>query len=159
MAPSPPVSSSGITVNAATGERHIPSSTRADGTQRREIRVRPGYRPPEDVEVYKNRTAAAWKNRGAGGIPGAEGLKDDVDGGTKAESAATNKNAKKREAKKRAKAAENYNCASSESGIAVSPPANVAGILSQENWRAAAIPRAVSPDQVDVNPELEKEKK
>jgi partner of Y14 and mago protein len=55
-----------------TGDRHIPSSLRPDGTLRKEIRVRPGYRPPEDVEVYQNRTAAAWKSRGSGGVPGAE---------------------------------------------------------------------------------------
>lgn len=55
-----------------TGDRHIPSSLRPDGTVRKEIRVRPGYRPPEDVEVYQNRTAAAWKARGSGGVPGAE---------------------------------------------------------------------------------------
>lgn len=36
---------------------------------RKEIRVRPGYRPPEDVEVYKNRTAEHFKARG---VPGAE---------------------------------------------------------------------------------------
>lgn len=86
----------------ANGERHIPASTRADGTQRKEIKIRPGYAPPEDVEVYKNRTAETWKNRGSGGIPGAEGLKDKAED----KSAASNKNAKKREAKKRAKAAE-----------------------------------------------------
>lgn len=87
----------------SNGESVIPSSTRADGTVRKEIRVKPGYRPPEDVEVYKNRTAEAWKNRGKGGVPGAEGLvpekKDAVQG------AAANKNAKRREARKRAAAA------------------------------------------------------
>lgn len=90
-----------------TGDRHIPSSTRADGSLRKEIKIRPGYRPPEDVEVYKNRTAEAWKNRGTGGIPGAEGLKD-VSGGVEEEKAggAAGKNAKRREARKRAKAAE-----------------------------------------------------
>jgi partner of Y14 and mago protein len=97
------VSSSGIVVDSATGERHIPASTRPDGTKRREIRVRPGYRPPEDVEVYKNRSAEAWKNRGSV-IPGAEGLDKDSTQ-SKSGTAASNKNAKKREAKKRAKAA------------------------------------------------------
>jgi len=36
--------------------------------------VRPGYRPPEDVEVYKNKPADAYKSRGNGGVPGAEYL-------------------------------------------------------------------------------------
>ena len=110
------VSKSGITVDAVTGERYIPSSVRADGSRRREIRVRPGYKPPEDVELYKNRAAAAWKsrNQGGGGVPGADGLKDDNnnDGAaaktstaTTPATAASNKNAKRREAKKKAKAA------------------------------------------------------
>lgn len=62
--------------------------------------MRPGYRPPEDVEVYKNRTAEAWKTRGSGGVPGAEA----VDGDNP--SAAANKNAKRREARKKASAAD-----------------------------------------------------
>jgi partner of Y14 and mago protein len=161
MAPSTPVSSSGITVNAVTGERHIPSSMRADGTTRREIRVRPGYLPPEDVEVYKNRTAAAWRNRGAGGIPGAEGLNDDVHGGINARTATSNKNAKKREAKKRAKVAVNDNSATGETDITVSTSADISGILGQENWRSNASPPAPSPDHFEtvVDLELEKERK
>ena len=84
-----------------------------------------------------------------------------MDDGTKTGTASSNKNAKKREAKKRAKAAENYNCASSETGIAVSSSAKAAGILNQENWRANTISPAASPDHVEttVDPELEKEKK
>lgn len=98
----PTVSRSGI-ATSATGERHIPASTRADGSIRKEIKVRPGYRPPEDVEVYKNRTAEGWKNRGKGGVPGAEGLKSDVD---PTKTPAANKNAKRREARKKAAATE-----------------------------------------------------
>ena len=95
--PAKTVSKSGITTTKE-GERHIPSSTRADGTVRKEIRVRPGYRPPEDVEVYKNRTAEAWKSRGNGGVPGAEVVE------TGPASSAANKNAKRREARKKAAA-------------------------------------------------------
>ncbi|KAF2727256.1 hypothetical protein EJ04DRAFT_141492 [Polyplosphaeria fusca] len=95
------VSKAGI-ATSATGERHIPSSKRADGSVRKEIRVRPGYRPPEDVEIYKNRTAEAWKNRGTGGVPGADGLKSDSDA---SKNAAANKNAKRRDARKKAAAA------------------------------------------------------
>ncbi|EAT89893.2 hypothetical protein SNOG_03162 [Parastagonospora nodorum SN15] len=90
----PSVSRAGITTSAS-GERHIPSSVRPDGTMRKEIRVRPGYRPPEDVELYKNRTAEGFRNRGKAGVPGAESLKPDDDP-TKL-SAAANKNAKRRE--------------------------------------------------------------
>jgi partner of Y14 and mago len=85
-----------------TGERHIPSSVRPDGSKRKEIKIRPGYKPPEDVEVYKNRTAEGFRTRGSGGVPGAEGLKDDETGS----SVTANKNAKRREARKKAKAAE-----------------------------------------------------
>ena len=104
MAPKIDVSTSatnsGITTDAETGQRHIPSSVRADGSKRKEIKIRPGYRPPEDVEVYKNRTAHAFKNRNTGGIPGVEGLKDDDGDGN--EKGKMNKNAKRREARKRA---------------------------------------------------------
>lgn len=93
------VAKSGITTTD-TGDRHIPSSVRPDGTVRKEIRVRPGYRPPEDVEVYKNRTAEAWKNRGKTGVPGAEAMTQDD-----AASAAATKNTKRKEARKKAAAA------------------------------------------------------
>lgn len=92
--------SSGITTTAS-GDRHIPSSTRSDGTKRKEIKIRPGYKPPEDVEVYKNRTAEAWKTRGAGaGVPGAAGL--GLDQSTENKGVNT-KNAKRREARKKAR--------------------------------------------------------
>ena len=89
---------------SSTGESVIPSSTRADGSIRKEIRVRPGYRPPEDVEVYKNKVAMAWKNRGSKGVPGAEALTNGESSAGQA-NAASNKNAKRREARKKATAA------------------------------------------------------
>ncbi|KAI2470000.1 hypothetical protein F4781DRAFT_197157 [Annulohypoxylon bovei var. microspora] len=94
-------STSGI-VTGDTGERHIPESVRADGTTRKAIKIRPGYRPPEDVEVYKNRTAESFRNRGKGGVIGADGLKEQKQEAAAA-SAASNKNAKRREARKKAK--------------------------------------------------------
>ena len=92
--------SSGITTST-TGDRHIPASVRPDGSVRKEIKIRPGYKPPEDVEVYKNRTAESWKTQGSGGVPGAATIDHDGDGKT-----TNNKNAKRREARKRAEAAE-----------------------------------------------------
>lgn len=84
------------------GERHIPSSVRPDGSKRKEIKIRPGYKPPEDVEVYKNRTADDWKQRKeAGGVPGAEGLDESKEAG-----AGSNKNSKRREARKKAKSSD-----------------------------------------------------
>lgn len=96
-------SNSGIVTDEASGERHIPESVRADGTTRKAIKIRPGYRPPEDVEVYKNRTVETFRSRGKGPVPGAEVLKDDKPA---VASAAANKNAKRREARKKAKAAD-----------------------------------------------------
>ena len=100
--PTTPSTKSGIQTST-DGTSYIPSSLRPDGSTRKEIRVRPGYRPPEDVETYKNRVAEAWKNRGKGGVPGAEGMtgfRDDVSDLPK------NKNARRREAAKK-KAKEN----------------------------------------------------
>ena len=96
---------SGAVITPA-GDRHIPSSARADGSLRKEIKIRPGYRPPEDVEVYKNRTAEAWKTRGKGGVPGAENWQTQDDDAGKAATATAGKNAKRKEARKRAKAAD-----------------------------------------------------
>lgn len=167
----PPTSSpssnttSGITTTPS-GVRHIPSSVRADGSTRKEIKVRPGYRPPEDVEIYKNRTAEAWKTRGSGGVPGAEGLKDNKS----QESNINTKNAKRREARKRAKAEAEAEADGEEKGdgeqaaaAAVtngelnqqsnsSPKVSTsrnADILQKGNWRSESEP---------VDPAVEREK-
>ncbi|KAG9255145.1 putative RNA binding protein Pym [Emericellopsis atlantica] len=127
-------SNAGI-VTAQTGERHIPESQRADGSTRKAIKIRPGYRPAEDVEVYKNRTAHAFQERQKRvGVPGTQGLKDDNSKAAEASSAASNKNAKRREARKKAKATEG------EEGAA-------AGATKTEE------------QQTPVDPEVEKEKK
>ncbi|OJD37125.1 rna binding protein pym [Diplodia corticola] len=88
-------------ITSSSGERHIPSSTRADGSVRKEIRIRPGYRPPEDIDVYRSKTAQAWRDRGKAGVPGA----DSTDSKPATQSASANKNAKRREARKKAAAA------------------------------------------------------
>ncbi|KAI0193338.1 hypothetical protein EV127DRAFT_318591, partial [Xylaria flabelliformis] len=130
--PSEP-SRSGIVTDENSGERHIPESMRPDGTTRKAIKIRPGYRPPEDVELYKNRTAEDFRNRGKGGIPGAEGLKDSKQ---ETPSPASNKNAKRREARKKAKSANE------------SQDAGVDKVASSTETK---------PEEVD--PEAEKEKK
>ncbi|KAM5356166.1 hypothetical protein ACJ41O_002812 [Fusarium nematophilum] len=99
--PSQPTNAGIVTGEA--GDREIPESVRPDGSTRKAIKIRPGYRPAEDVEVYKNRTAEAFRERGKRiGIPGAAGLHD---GNPEPSSAASNKNAKRREARRKAKAA------------------------------------------------------
>lgn len=93
----------GIVTDENSGERQIPESVRADGSTRKAIRIRPGYRPPEDVEVYKNRTAEAFRERGKQmGIPGAAGLQDEP---SSQSTQSSSKNAKRREARKKARAA------------------------------------------------------
>ena len=97
--PSTPLSTSGIQT-LSTGHSIIPSSTRPDGTTRKEIKVRPGYRPPEDQEKYRNRIVEARNNVGTGGVPGAEAASTPV---KRAEE--KNKNAKRREAARKKVAA------------------------------------------------------
>jgi partner of Y14 and mago len=84
----------------SNGDSVIPSSTRADGSVRKEIRVKPGYKPPEDVEVYKNRTAEGWRSRGSGGVPGADTAEEKL----LPHKAAAAKNLKRREARRKAAA-------------------------------------------------------
>lgn len=131
--PSKP-STSGIVTDEQSGERHIPESVRADGTTRKAIKIKPGYRPPEDVEIYKNRTAETFRNRGKDGVPGAEGLKEQK---VELPSAASNKNAKRREARKKAKS----------------------GVEGQNNAEADKGKDATETKAEDVDPEVEKEKK
>lgn len=97
------ITKAGITTNA-DGTRSIASSVRADGSVRKEIKIRPGYRPPEDIEKYKNRTAEAFRSKGKGGVLGAELVGEDK---PKDPSAAASKNAKRREARKKAAAEKN----------------------------------------------------
>ena len=48
----------------------IPGSRRPDGTFRKEIRVRPGYIPPDEAIRYKNANVAAFEKAKARGPPG-----------------------------------------------------------------------------------------
>lgn len=127
---------SGIVTDGA-GDRHIPESVRADGSTRKAIKIRPGYRPPEDVEVYKNRPAEAFRERGKRiGIPGASGLKAEQPA-AQAASASSNKNAKRREARKKAKANDG----------------------TEEDGKDGDKPTEEQPKHEEVDPEAEKEKK
>jgi partner of Y14 and mago protein len=141
-------SRSGITTDAA-GQRLVASSTRADGTQRKEIKIRPGYRPQEDVEVYKNRTAQAWKTRGSGGVPGAASAEDEPDKGT----TASNKNAKRREARKKAKAAEDEQQGKNGKDETKDSTNNTAVGTEKDDWRQT---EPVKEPHVDVEAENEK---
>ncbi|KAK5168843.1 uncharacterized protein LTR77_006152 [Saxophila tyrrhenica] len=144
MPPKSAVTNSGIR-QTSNGESVIPSSTRADGSVRKEIRVKPGYKPPEDVEVYKNRTAEAWKNRGKGGVPGAETVTSQP-----TLSAAANKNAKRREARKKAGAAAvDGKTGDGEDGDGIKA---VDGVTGETNGKTS------EPKQEEIDPEAEKAK-
>lgn len=126
----------GIVTDETSGQRQIPESVRADGSTRKAIKIRPGYRPPEDVEVYKNRTAEAFRDRGRRiGIPGAANA--EAEQPEQSASAASNKNAKRREARKKAKAAE-------DEAVGDIKPAK---------------DTATEPKPEPVDPEVEREKK
>ncbi|KAF2457442.1 hypothetical protein BDY21DRAFT_25867 [Lineolata rhizophorae] len=156
--PSEAVSKAGIITNA-NGERHIPSSVRADGSIRKEIRVRPGYRPPEDVEVYKNRAAEAWKNRGKSGVPGADPVPS---AGTTASSsqsqqptsAAASKNAKRREARKKAAAAATVD----ENGQKATSHATTEAIPAETDEATANATADAEPAVPAADSQAEKEK-
>jgi partner of Y14 and mago len=140
--PSVPTPSKAGIIEDESGDRHIPSSTRADGSKRKEIKIRPGYKPPEDVEVYKNQTAEGFRSRGKGGVPGADGLKDEEPASTPSNT----KNSKRREARRKAAA------------TASIPPTNPGTEASVEtNWRQPATNQAEVGETVD--PEVEREKK
>ncbi|CAG8457396.1 10310_t:CDS:2 [Paraglomus occultum] len=64
MSSEPSSTPSGI-ITTETNERLIPSSRRADGSVRRERRVRAGYVPQEDVQIYQNRHVRKQENLGA----------------------------------------------------------------------------------------------
>ncbi|TQS33793.1 hypothetical protein Golomagni_05850 [Golovinomyces magnicellulatus] len=67
----------GIVTDAKSGQREIPESTRADGSTRKAIKVRPGFRPAEDVELYRARNAQGLRTRGQRTtIPGAAPRED-----------------------------------------------------------------------------------
>lgn len=146
MASKPTTSNSGIR-RTSNGESVIPASTRADGSVRKEIRVKPGYKPPEDVEVYKNRTAEAWKNRGKGGVPGAEAVGTGEK--TLQQKASANRNAKRREARKKAAAVADEE---KEGDGAENKDANVNGDEAHTNGDAQNLEQAVA------DPEAEKAK-
>ena len=154
MSPAVDTSAKSGIIISETGERHIPSSIRPDGTKRKEIKVRPGYKPPEDVEVYKNRTAEAWKTRGAGGVLGAAAVGDDLKG--TGYERASNKNAKRREARKKAKEADDRKESNSPDAKVDGPDEKAGGgdgPLAKANWRAPS-----HGEEAELDPEAEKEK-
>lgn len=176
-APAPALSSAGIATDTNTGERLIPASRRPDGSLRREIRVRPGYRPPEDIELYRTRNVLAAVRNRAVGVPGAapappagKGLATGGVSGTAPAapavadppSATAGKNAKKRESRRRrtTEGGGTYAPVSANTDINAAPTSsdsqhkgagtNTASSKSN-NIMAKASWRRSSPEDVQVN--------
>ncbi|ETW84366.1 hypothetical protein HETIRDRAFT_243245, partial [Heterobasidion irregulare TC 32-1] len=59
----PKQSTAGIAVDPRTLERVIPESRRPDGTVRKQIRIRPGYTPQEDVQRFRGTRQQALDSR------------------------------------------------------------------------------------------------
>lgn len=149
----PLASKSGIQTTAE-GASFIPASRRADGSTRKEIKVRPGYRPPEDIETYKNRSAEAWKNRGKGGdIPGAEPIAT-----ANEDAPAKSKNAKRREAARR-KAATEGSVEDDENTLAAGMKKTgiVESVKSNENGQDLS--KLAADDQTLADADAEQQKK
>jgi partner of Y14 and mago len=131
--------------NFADGSSVIPSSRRADGSVRKEIKVRPGFKPSEDIATYKTPNAELWNNRGAGGVPGADAVTVPADDGK-------SKNAKRREAARKKAAA-----ASADEELAA-PLANVdlsRNDKLRENWQDPT-KLATNESVVDEDAEIQK---
>ena len=60
---------SGTPVRNDKGEWVLPATRRPDGTWRKEIRVKEGYVPPDEVAAYVPAGARAVKSRGIPGMP------------------------------------------------------------------------------------------
>ncbi|CBQ69752.1 conserved hypothetical protein [Sporisorium reilianum SRZ2] len=66
----PRATAAGIVERADTQQRVIPESRRADGSIRRERKVRPGFTPVEDVVRYRSARAREAEEARKRGIPG-----------------------------------------------------------------------------------------
>ena len=127
------------------GTSFIPASKRADGSVRKEIKVRPGFKPSEDIATYKSPSAAAWKNRGSGEVPGAEPAMTPTD------SEAKSKNAKRREAARKKVTTQDEDLAISLDDMKLSEVEKV-----KANWRD---PNKSATNDALVEEEAEKQKK
>ncbi|KAG8881411.1 hypothetical protein FRB97_009606 [Tulasnella sp. 331] len=70
----PPINASkstaGISVDPKTLERIVAPTKRADGSVRKELKIRPGFTPQEDVGVFRGSRQAALEARKTGGPGG-----------------------------------------------------------------------------------------
>ncbi|KAF9247232.1 hypothetical protein BU15DRAFT_11050, partial [Melanogaster broomeanus] len=105
----PQQTASGIAVDPRTLERVIPESKRSDGSTRKQLKIRPGFTPQEDVSRFRG---TRQQNMDASALPKGHILgwvAPSSESRQKAQGAGTpppNKNAKKRANQRAKKAAE-----------------------------------------------------
>ncbi|RMD43969.1 hypothetical protein DV735_g1080, partial [Chaetothyriales sp. CBS 134920] len=132
---------------AADGSSFIPASRRADGSIRKEIKVRPGFKPTEDIATYRTPTATT-RSQLSTTVPGAEPVSSSAKPDT------TSKNAKRREAaRKRAAAATQDNEA--ETSNTTTPLSDTAEARADQRHLDASAPEDATSDAA----EAEKQKK
>ncbi|KAG9008937.1 hypothetical protein FRB94_005503 [Tulasnella sp. JGI-2019a] len=66
----PKKSTAGISVDPKTLDRVVAATKRADGTVRKELKIRPGFTPQEDVGMFRGSRQAALEARKTGGPGG-----------------------------------------------------------------------------------------
>ncbi|KAF8708437.1 Mago binding, partial [Rhizoctonia solani] len=105
---------SGITLDPRTLERVVPSTRRADGSVRKELKIRPGFTPQEDVGRFRgSRQQAADrvalpKGHIVGWTPSSEAKPKPKPGGLAAAAAAADTAGMSKAQKKNAKRAEKH---------------------------------------------------
>ncbi|KIM46258.1 hypothetical protein M413DRAFT_441339 [Hebeloma cylindrosporum] len=105
----PEKSVAGIALDPQTLERVIPESKRPDGTFRKQIKIRPGFTPQEDVRRFRGTkqaqmdTNALPKGHVIGWTPPPTSTAASGSNGTKALSKSAKKNAKRKEKREKEK--------------------------------------------------------
>ncbi|KAF8974252.1 hypothetical protein BDZ97DRAFT_1640019, partial [Flammula alnicola] len=105
----PDKSVAGIAVDPQTLERVIPESRRPDGTVRKQIKIRPGFTPQEDVRRFRGTKQAQMdvnvlpKGHIIGWAPPPTSMAASGSDGTKPLSKSAKKNAKRKEKREKEK--------------------------------------------------------
>ncbi|RMZ83275.1 hypothetical protein DV738_g1395, partial [Chaetothyriales sp. CBS 135597] len=146
MAASKSKSNAGIHT-AADGSSFIPASRRADGSIRKEIKVRPGFKPTEDIATYKTPTAAT-RSQLSTTVPGAEPVSSSAKPDT------TSKNAKRREAARKRAAA-----GTQDNDLETSQPTATLSDAVKVNADQGPLDTSAQQNDVSDAAEAEKQKK
>ncbi|KAI0751337.1 hypothetical protein C8Q80DRAFT_568211 [Daedaleopsis nitida] len=110
----PETSAAGIAVDPRTLERVIPESRRPDGTVRKQIKIRPGYTPQEDVRRFRGTRQAQMdvtslpKGHIIGWTPSAQAAAASKAGMSKAQKKNEKRKEKRKEKKEDEKVKDNW---------------------------------------------------